>query len=522
MLLKTQTMKVKDSLHELIHSLSKSEKRYYKLYASRHVSNEDSTMLTLFNYIVKQPFYDEEALFRDFQGKALLNQFSTIKKRLYDQILQSLHAFHANNSVENQLNRMLHQAALLYEKSLYDQCERYLRSAEKLALKHELFLGLVSINKLRNKIIETRGYSSDEQTITNLSISTGTALSRERLQADLWDIKTQLFRIVQRNGSVCTQQEQNKIDTLLSKLPAEELLQNFESNESWYLYFHIYAVYHFARNEWTESLYYTEKTIEHLQQHPHFRDAHPNRLLSALTNACYLCEQTGASEKTLQYLEQITRLDSTMQEQASEDLRIKLFSSKYSIETSLLNKSGQFERCSSLTDTIEQRLEELQDKITPVRRAYLLLQLSVAWFGTGQFRKALQQLNLVLNDTRLDQKDPIIASAYLFNAIIHLELNNDDHLPYALRQAKQALRNSNRLNPAEDFMLQQLARLPKLHKIDHEEVYAEIEKTLQQNYSDYNSTAVHNFDYAVWIHSKVSGYSLSALLQKKYRPQTSS
>lgn len=515
-------MKVKDSLHELIHSLSKSEKRYYKLYASRHVANEDSTMLTLFNYIVRQPFYDEEALFRDFKGKPLLNQFSTIKKRLYDQILQSLHAFHSNNSVENQLNRMLHQASLLYEKSLYDQCERYLRSAEKIAHRHELFLALVNINKLRNKIIETRGYASDEQTIANLSISTGTALSRERLQADLWDIKSQLFRIVQRKGAVCTKEEQAKIDALMAKLPGEELLRNFASNESWYLYFHIHAVYYFARSEWNESLHYTEQTIQHLQQHQHFGEAYPNRLLSALTNACYLCEQTGSSDKTRQYLNQITELDKTMSDQASEDLLIKLFSSKYSIETSLLNKNGQFETCTGFTELIEQRLNELQDKITPVRRAYLLLQLSIAWFGTGQFKKALQQLNLVLNDNRLDQKDPIIASAYLFNCVIHLELQNDDHLPYTLRQAKQALRNCNRFTAAEEYLLHQLARLPKIHRLDHEEVFEETEKTLLQKHVDYDFSAVHNFDYTAWVRSKSTGKSLASLLQQKYRPQTSS
>lgn len=515
-------MKVKDSLHELIHSLSKSEKRYYKLYASRHVSSEDSTMLVLFNYIVRQPAYDEEALFRDFKGKALLNQFSTIKKRLYDQILQSLHAFHANNSVENQLNRMLHQAGLLYEKSLYDQCERHLRSAEKLALKHELFLALVNINKLRNKIIETRGYASDEQSIANLSKSTGTALSRERLQADLWDLKTQLFRIVQRNGSSCTPEDQQRIDNLMSRLPGEELLHNFASLESWYLYFHIHAVYHFARAEWTESLHYTEQTIQHLQQHTHFGEAHPNRLLSALTNACYLCEQTGSSDKTRHYLNLITQLDRQISEHASEDLLIKLFSSKYSIETNLLNKSGQFESCSGLTEHILDKLEDMQEKITPVRRAYLLLQLSIAWFGTGNYKKALHQLNLILNDTRLDQKDPIMASTYLFNFLIHLELHNDDHLPYAIRQAKQALKSCNRFTGAEEILLHQLAQLPKLHRIDHEEIYEELEKSLHAKHADYDFSAAHNFDYSAWVQSKVKGSTLAAILQEKYRPQKTS
>jgi hypothetical protein len=105
--------KIRDSLHELIGSLTKTEKRYFKLHVTRHSGNDESNMILLFDFIAKQEQYDEAALFHHFKGKAFLNQFSTVKKRLYDHIMEALHLFHANASLEAQLSQMLHQATIL-------------------------------------------------------------------------------------------------------------------------------------------------------------------------------------------------------------------------------------------------------------------------------------------------------------------------------------------------------------------------------------------------------------------------
>ena len=75
--------KVKENLHELIKYLSKSEKRYFKLYASRHTIGDENNYIILFDYLEKQEEYKEEAIFKHFKGQAFLNKFSITKKRLY-------------------------------------------------------------------------------------------------------------------------------------------------------------------------------------------------------------------------------------------------------------------------------------------------------------------------------------------------------------------------------------------------------------------------------------------------------
>ena len=56
--------KVKEGLFELIKSLSKSEKRYFKLISSRHTIGDENNYVRLFDYIAKQDEYNEEDYYR--------------------------------------------------------------------------------------------------------------------------------------------------------------------------------------------------------------------------------------------------------------------------------------------------------------------------------------------------------------------------------------------------------------------------------------------------------------------------
>ncbi len=59
--------KASNSLHELIKSLNKSEKRYFKVFSSRHTIGEENSYIKLFDFIDKMDEYDEEELFKCFK-----------------------------------------------------------------------------------------------------------------------------------------------------------------------------------------------------------------------------------------------------------------------------------------------------------------------------------------------------------------------------------------------------------------------------------------------------------------------
>ena len=151
---------VSDHLHQLIKSLSKAEKRYFKIYSKRHTIGDKNNYLLLFDAIEKQTDYNEDAVLKKFKNEAFINRFSITKTRLYDHVLKSLDAFHSNSSVNAQLKRQIHYAEILYKKSLYKQSSKQLKSAKKIAYKYEKHTTLLEIFMWEKLLIEKDNYMS--------------------------------------------------------------------------------------------------------------------------------------------------------------------------------------------------------------------------------------------------------------------------------------------------------------------------------------------------------------------------
>ena len=70
----------KDNLFQLIKSLTKSEKRQFKLYVGRMGSNNDSKFLNLFNLLDKSSKYSEKLILE--KGVVTKQQLSNLKAHL--------------------------------------------------------------------------------------------------------------------------------------------------------------------------------------------------------------------------------------------------------------------------------------------------------------------------------------------------------------------------------------------------------------------------------------------------------
>lgn len=100
-----------NDLHALIQSLTKSEKRYYKLFA--RLISRSKMYEQLFNAILKQKEYDEETLKRNFKGTPLGKNLQAAKKYLFEHVLTSLRLFHHDNYAPLRLNNIMQNSVIL-------------------------------------------------------------------------------------------------------------------------------------------------------------------------------------------------------------------------------------------------------------------------------------------------------------------------------------------------------------------------------------------------------------------------
>ena len=109
----------KDSLFVLIKSLSKSEKRQFKIFASRLETSSNTKFIELFNILDKSEGYDEKIILKSGVIKKV--QLSNLKSYLYKQILVSIRLNIPSQNIRYQLREQIDFATILYNKGLYKQ-----------------------------------------------------------------------------------------------------------------------------------------------------------------------------------------------------------------------------------------------------------------------------------------------------------------------------------------------------------------------------------------------------------------
>lgn len=509
--------KASERLFVLIKSLTKPEKRYFKLYANRYISGTKNNYELLFDAIDDQEEYDEVHLKKKFKKHTFVKRFSITKNRLYNALLKSLDAFHANSSIDAELRRLLHSAEILYKKSLYEQSFRLLKSAKKLAYKNERNTILIEILNWEKLLIEKDNYEG---------VSSGdidAILEEDRRIAQLievynefWNVKSHLFNVLFRKGKARSEEELNSFKKLID----HTLLNRDESQlftQTRYLYFHIYSAYYFGTGDYQKCYNFLEKNISLIEERYELFKEEPNTYVSVLTNAIYVGMQLRRFEEAFKYLAKLRKVPEKLVINSNENLDIRLFNSANSIELTLYALTGEFEKGLKLVTEVEEGLKRYRQKMSTVRKASFYFNIAILYFGAGQLTQALKWVNELLNNINIDESEDIYCFAQVMNLVIHLELGNKDFVPYILKSTSRYLETRNRVYKFETAMLEFIGNALKAEDEDDlQETYSKLVNTLIPLTKDpFESTALEQFDFISWAESKVQGKPFKELVQEK-------
>jgi hypothetical protein len=508
--------KVSEALHELIKYLTKSEKRYFKLFSARHVVGTENNYVILFDYIELQVEYDEDAIFKHFKGQAFLNKFSITKKRLYDQIINSLDSFHASASIDAQVYKLLHSADILYNKSLYDQSRRQLRSAEKLALKYEIYNLLSEINLKYKRLAENNGVVDHEE-VERILQTDRLAHSQNWTYNTFWNIKSKLFALLHSKGISRTQEDLNEFKSIITDLEiAKEKSEPTAASN--YLYNHIHAAYHFAIGSFETCYIHLHRNISLFEQNKSSIQEHPNQYFSMLTNAIYIANKLKKNGDSNVLVKKLKDFNTDIENSNNQDLKIKLFASSSSIELTILSMKGDLDTAFKVIPEIEKGLIDFESKLTNNRRAFLHFKIASIYFIAGDMHEALKKINHILNDRFLDKQEDILSFAQIINLLIHFEMENDQLLTYTIRNTQRFLKNKNRLYAFEEMFLKFLNKANLAdNKVNQNEIIEDLYVQISNlKDDDLQKVAFEYFDFASWAESKVHKKPMQKLIQNQY------
>ncbi len=107
-------MKPSNELFDLIQSLTKSEKRFFKLHSA--LQSGEKNYLRIFDAVDKQKAYDEEAIKKQFAKETFIRHFPSEKNHLYKLVLKALRAYHAESSVTGVLKQHINNIEILFQR----------------------------------------------------------------------------------------------------------------------------------------------------------------------------------------------------------------------------------------------------------------------------------------------------------------------------------------------------------------------------------------------------------------------
>jgi hypothetical protein len=501
-----------DELTRLIQSLSKSEKRYFRMITS--LQGGDKDYVKLFDVVEKLGEYNEEKIKKILKKEDFLNRLPSVKNYLYSQILKSLRMNYIGSTIDSELKEMIEEITILYDKQLFKQCTKIIDKAKELAKANEQLLHLLELNLLEQKVlIEILNLDKFEKTLELSLAEELDLLEKQKSTAEYRNLYNQIVLINKKIKEARTEEEFKQFEKIIE----HPLLQSFESAKTFdakNYYYLIHLNYNHAKGDNKACLAIALKQLELLESFPQKIEEKPKMYIAALNNV--LLSQIHLHsykdfDKTLEKLRSIPL--------KSANIEVNRFVSSYIFEMVMYLDTGEFTKSAAIRDNILEGLETHHDKINAIEEITLLYNLFYSYFGTGEFSKALNIINKLLNEYQKELRYDIQSAVRILNLILHYELGNSGLLEYNAVSAYRFLYKSKRLYKLENIILNFIRK--KMHNIytpkDEVEAFVELRKEFLPLLEDpYEKKAFEYFDYISWFDSRIEKRSFEEIVKEKF------
>lgn len=508
--------KAHDHLHRLIHSMSRAEKRYFTLHVKRNAVAGHSNHQLLFDAVAGMEVYDEAALLKRFHNEPFTHRFAIAKRRLYETVLRSLDAFHAENSLEARIHRGLHQVRILYDRALYEDAAKLLSGVHRLARQHDKQPALFAVLEWEHRLAERDNYAHLENGQLEQLAQRTQDLRMEQQEIDeLWELKSRLFMTLYRKGKARDPSMRDEVARLLAMDPLKDS-QDGRTAKAQFLHHHVQSAGAFALDdlEACRNNLLANLALLHNDQGRTMQE--PNVVLSVLSNLAFVCVALGLHDEALEHLKAFRNAPADWNMPENDDLELKLFSTSYSLELGVHTRLGQSDRAMDLLPAVERGLSRYGKLLGPIRRAGFHYQLAYVHMMAGMPDQALRWANRLLDELSAEESTDLAAAGRLLYLALLFETGKMDLLAYALRNTERSLKAwgcMHRFEPIFMALLRTLLRAP--NSAQQLQAFADFRNAMAPVVSDpLEANILDHFNALAWADSKLSGRPFATELQE--------
>lgn len=440
-----------DILHPLVHSLTKSEKRYCRLGAGRQEG--DRGFLRLLDCLLSHTSLGDALkadLSRQFPGTTL----EPARKYLYKVIMQSLRQFEQGKRIDVRISQLLHDSQILYERGLVQVSQEQVEKARQLAEQHERGLyAVLASRQLVEQWVRAQLDGVDEPLLARQHALIRQQVDRTQTALHHAALYETLLLRYRTQGTVDSPADTRRLNDLLLE---EHQLLNRQKHKSFAMrqqHLHFQSAYFRMIGDGAGSLRVYRELDDLFQNNPTLWAEQPIYYVQLLDGILADLRLLGKYEEMTFFIDRLRAivtpalgLGQTVRYLALyHQLVLTIDQGHYSDAALLLHRhplsadGAAFERgltCLGLATRTEFDL--------------LLVRLDV---GQGSLAAGLQRINRILALPMRSLPKTLNTLSRLLNLLIHARLGNADYLSYALRSAERKFKTAERQSASERFTL---------------------------------------------------------------------
>jgi len=504
-----------DKLVNLINSLTKAEKRGFRLFVNRNPSAGDSLFMQLFDLILKSKTYEDVSALQKIDGLKK-SQLSNLKANLYKQILACLRLIESKKVDEIQVREQIDYAKILYEKGLYKQCLEILDKAKKQALDINYETLALSILYFEKRIESQHVTGSMSAKADELSQQSDNLLKEISLTNQLSNASLLLYGRYLRHGYVKSKSEYQELSDVVDNLLPKVNVQELQFYQKLYLFQSYVWFYNMGQN--FPSYYkYSQKWVNLYDEYPSKKVTVTTPFIKGYHNLLNALFMSGKRERFNKEYRKLLRFD-IYQKQHPTQNEVSLY---YLFRwTHFLNKiflNAEYETSEKLKE-LEGLVESNIYGWDLNRIMVLHYKIGSTYFGIGDLDKAIEYLNKITNNNYPNFRVDIQSFARILNLIANFDLGNEDLVSYQVKSLYRYLSNLKELGAVQLEIIKFLRSTPKIAPRDINTAFKELrDKLVVIESRPYEKRPFLYLDIISWLESKIEGTTMHLVLQQKLK-----
>ena len=500
-------MSVKDDLFQLIQSMSKSEKRYFKL-DTRKGGDKTNNYLRLFDALNSMEGYDEDKIRQKFKGEKFIKHLPQEKKYLFEAILRSMRNYQSDKSSTAQIKEGLLDAQYLYRRGLYEPARKTLKRIKKIAYQFENYLAILEINKEERRLVsdsKIKTIQDDIELLINEKNQVTQLLYEEFTYQDLYD---RLFAHVNKQYEIKDAESQEllkdffppnllkEVKLVSSQMAKRRLLQSL-------------AIYYQLLGEYDKYYEFHNKVVDWWEENREFREENTYRYRIDLSNFLQASFYLGKYEYVPKLLEKL-------EEEKPQNIREKsvLFQKVSINRLAYYLNTGALQEAEKLIPEISEGLKIYN--VNETSKKVLITNIGILYFIIENYEECSNWLKKIINEKKTSNRKD---TQYLARILHLISLYEEGTVDLIDPQMRSAIRFFTLNLKTESFELKVLKHLKSVFhapSLDQKKEIQLLKDYLIKKKGDFNKNIYPGLDeIMLWVDSKLERISMVEILKKK-------